>query len=251
MLIGAYPAHPFILGYHSEFLKYLMTRRFRFYFYLCTVFGLLHAPVEIPAQISGGAESAQGSAPVIPSGAPNGGIDPSTLVMPQTSASYKLGVTDLISISVYQEPDLSISTRISDDGTVVLPLLGSVTLGGKSVKEATELVTALYKADYLVSPIVNISVLELTKARFSIMGQVTRPGIYELPAEGTISFVEAIAMAGGYTRVASKSKITVKRLTGGREQVFKVNGKDQEAGNSKLTFRIQGGDVINVGESWF
>jgi protein involved in polysaccharide export with SLBB domain len=93
--------------------------------------------------------------------------------------------------------------------------------------------------------------MEMTKSRFSIMGQVASPGIYELPAEGTIPFAEAIAMAGGYTRIASKSKITVKRTAGGQEQVFKINGKDQEAGDKKLTFRVQSGDVINVGESWF
>ncbi len=184
-------------------------------------------------------------------GVSGGAINPESLAMPQTSSAYKLGVSDLIAITVYQEEDLSLSTRISEDGTVVLPLLGSVKLAGRSVKEATELVTSLYKQDYLVSPIVNLSVLELTKARFSIMGQVQKPGLYELTAEGTIPFAEAIAMAGGYTRIASKSKITVKRTAGGQEQVFKINGKDQEAGDKKLTFRIQGGDVINVGESWF
>lgn len=223
---------------------------------VCFVLFPLFVCLSLPLQLSGQ------TAPLEPteserltdpraSGVPSGAMNPGALAMPQTSSAYKLGVSDLIAITVYQEEDLSLSTRISDDGTVVLPLLGNVKLAGRSVKEATELVTSLYKQDYLVSPIVNLSVLELTKARFSIMGQVQSPGLYELPAEGTIPFAEAIAMAGGYTRIASKSKITVKRTAGGQEQVFKINGKDQEAGDKKLTFRIQGGDVINVGESWF
>jgi polysaccharide export outer membrane protein len=221
-------------------------------FVLFPLFACLSLPRQLPGQTAPRAatESDLLTDPGA-TGVSGGAINPGSLAMPQTSSAYKLGVSDLIAITVYQEEDLSLSTRISEDGTVVLPLLGSVKLAGRSVKEATELVTSLYKQDYLVSPIVNLSVLELTKARFSIMGQVQKPGLYELTAEGTIPFAEAIAMAGGYTRIASKSKITVKRTAGGQEQVFKINGKDQEAGDKKLTFRIQGGDVINVGESWF
>lgn len=178
-------------------------------------------------------------------------VPATTAPLPQTSAAYRLSVSDLVAVSVYQEPDLTATARISEDGTIVLPLLGVVKVAGKSVKEATDLVTSLYKQDYLVSPVVTISVLELTKARFTVMGQVGRPGIYELPAEGSIPFTEAIAMAGGYSRLASKSKITVKRIADGREQVFKVNGKDQESGDKTATFRVQAGDIITIGESWF
>jgi protein involved in polysaccharide export with SLBB domain len=223
---------------------------------VCFVLLPLFVCLSLPLQLSGQTAPLEATEPeramsLDPSGVSGGLATPGMMPMPQTSAAYKLGVSDLIAITVYQEADLSLSARISEDGTVVLPLLGSVKLGGRSVKEATEMVTTLYKQDYLVSPIVNISVMEMTKSRFSIMGQVQSPGLYELPAEGTIPFAEAIAMAGGYTRIASKSKITVKRTAGGQEQVFKINGKDQEAGDKKLTFRVQSGDVINVGESWF
>lgn len=166
---------------------------------------------------------------------------------PRASAAYRLNPADLIAVSVFEEPDLAATVRLSEDGTVVLPLLGTVKVVGKSVKEATELVTDLYKKDYLVAPVVTITVVELTKARFSVLGQVARPGTYEIPVEGTMPLMDAIAMAGGYTRLASPSKITVKRGM----QVFKVNGKEEASESKSSPFRIQAGDIITVAESLF
>ena len=166
---------------------------------------------------------------------------------------------DVISVSVFQEPDLEAKARLTEDGSVVLPLIGSVILGGKTLKKATEEVTALYKKDYLVDPLVTIFVVEHEQkearkeatARVVILGQVVRPGTVDIPADKGTPIMEAIAVAGGFTRIARESKITVKRLVSGREQVFKVNGKDQaESGNTKI-FLVYPGDVVTVGESWF
>ncbi len=166
---------------------------------------------------------------------------------------------DVISVSVFQEPDLEAKAKLSEDGSVVLPLIGSVMLGGKTLKKATEEVTALYKKDYLVDPLVTIFVLEHDQkeakkeptARLVILGQVVRPGTVDVPANKGTPIMEAIAIAGGFTRIARASKITVKRLVAGKEQVFQVNGKEQaESGNTKI-FLVYPGDVITVGESWF
>ena len=166
---------------------------------------------------------------------------------PRASSAYRLNPSDLISVSVYEEPELTASARLSEDGVVALPLIGSVKIAGKSVKEATDLITELYRKDYLVSPVVSVIVVELTKARFSVLGQVGRPGTYEIPVEGKMALMESIAMAGGFTRIASPSKITVKR----GQQVFKVNGKDQASDSKAGVFWVQPGDVITVGESLF
>jgi polysaccharide export outer membrane protein len=167
--------------------------------------------------------------------------------------------SDVISVSVFQEPDLEAKARLTEDGSVVLPLIGSVTLGGKTLRKATEEVTALYKKDYLVDPQVTIFVIEHEQkeakkepaARVVILGQVVRPGTVDIPADKGTPIMEAIALAGGFTRIARESKITVKRLAAGKEQVFKVNGKEQaESGNTKI-FLVYPGDVISVSESWF
>lgn len=177
----------------------------------------------------------------------------------RASGSSVLHPSDVISVSVFQEPDLEAKARLSEDGAVVLPLIGSVTLGGKTLKKAAEEVTALYKKDYLVDPQVTIFVLEHESkeakkdlpGRVVILGQVVRPGTVDVPADKGTPIMEAIAIAGGFTRIARESKITVKRLVGGKEQVFKVNGKEQaESGNTKI-FLVYPGDVISVSESWF
>jgi polysaccharide biosynthesis/export protein len=184
---------------------------------------------------------------------------PTEPVSAKPSSSAVLLPSDVISVSVFQEPDLEAKARLTDDGSVVLPLIGSVTLGGKTLKRATEEVTALYKKDYLVDPLVTIFVVEHepkeskkeAAARVVVLGQVVRPGTVDIPAGKGTPIMEAIAIAGGFTRIARESKITVKRLVAGKEQVFKVNGKDQaESGNTKI-FLVYPGDVISVGESWF
>lgn len=172
---------------------------------------------------------------------------PGNVALPRASAAYRLNPSDLISVTVFEEPELTASVRLSEDGTIVLPLLGAVKVAGKSVKEATDLVTELYRKDYLVSPVVAINVLELKKARFSVLGQVAKPGTYEIPIEDTMPLMDAIAMAGGYTRLASPSKITIKRGM----QVFKVNGKDEASESKASPFRVQAGDIITVAESLF
>ena len=169
----------------------------------------------------------------------------------KTSSIYRLGVADLIAVSVYQEPDLATNARIAEDGTVVLPLLGTVKVAGMSVKEASSTITALYNKDYLVDPVVTISVVDATKGRISVLGAVSRPGTYDIPLEGSLPIIEAISLAGGFSRVANESRITVKRVVAGKEEVIKVNGKDQISSKDTKVFHVQPGDVISVAESLF
>ncbi len=162
---------------------------------------------------------------------------------------------DIVQVSVFQEPELETRARVTADGTVVLPLIGAVKIGGKTLKQATAEVTALYKKDYLVNPEVSIALLEQANreartARLVILGQVVRPGTVEIPADKGMPIIEAIALAGGFTRLARESRITVKRMVAGKEEVFKVDGKDQASGGAKI-FLVYPGDVVNVSESLF
>ena len=167
----------------------------------------------------------------------------------QTTAapSYRIGSGDVVSITVYQEPDLTTVARVGEGGMIIFPLLGNIRVGGLSVSEATREIGAQLRDGYLVNPVVSLSLMEQTKARFIILGQVSRPGPYELPANGSTTLMEAVGMAGGFTRIASPSKITVKRGS----QLIKVNGKEQQSGGGESAFKILPGDVITVQESLF
>ncbi len=91
---------------------------------------------------------------------------------------------------------------------------------------------------------------EFAKLRFAVLGQVQKPGTYELPGNESVDLMQAIGLAGGYTRSANATKIIVKRVVQGAEQIYRLNGKTMARGGSQ-GFRIQPGDTITVEESFF
>ncbi|HEY6152577.1 MAG TPA: polysaccharide biosynthesis/export family protein [Candidatus Udaeobacter sp.] len=167
-------------------------------------------------------------------------------------AGYVLSANDFVGVEVFGEDDLRTSGRLNPEGNLSVPLLGSVHLAGLTLTQAASRLTDLYGHDYLVNPRVNVMLLGYAKRRFSILGQVGRPGNYEMPesSPGGIDLLEAIALAGGYTRIAAPERITVRRQGASGDQVFKVNAKkfNKTGGGS---FRVEPGDTITVGESIF
>ena len=116
-----------------------------------------------------------------------------------------------MAVEVFGEDDLRTNGRLNPEGNVSVPLLGSIHLAGLTLTQAASKLTDLYGRDYLVNPRVNVMLLGYAKRRFSILGQVNRPGTYEMPdsSPGGIDLLEAIAMAGGYTRIAAPERVTV------------------------------------------
>jgi polysaccharide export outer membrane protein len=166
-------------------------------------------------------------------------------------SNYVLSANDLVKLTVFQESDLETTVRVSKDGTVTFPLIGSVRVGGKSPQEAAKVVRDMLAKDYLVNPQVNLTVMEYSKRRFIVLGQVQRPGAYEMPDRDSVRLLQAIGMAGGYTRIGDPSKITLKRTVNGKETLLKLNAKKMANGDVNSEFEIQAGDVITVGESLF
>lgn len=169
-------------------------------------------------------------------------------------SGYQLSNNDAIGVEVFGEDDLRTSARLNAEGNVSLPLLGSVHLGGLTVSQATQRITEMYSKDYLVNPRVNVVLLGYAKRRFTVLGQVNRPGSYEMPetSPGGIDLLEAIAMAGGYTRIAAPERVTVRRHAQNGDEVLRVNAKRLERGDARAgQFRVRPGDTITVGESLF
>jgi polysaccharide export outer membrane protein len=91
------------------------------------------------------------------------------------------------------------------------------------------------------------------RRRFTMLGQVNRPGSYDLPegAQEGIDILEAVAMAGGYTRIAAPERISVRRKKpGGGDEVIRVDAK-RLARSPGQNFIVQAGDTVTVGESLF
>lgn len=165
---------------------------------------------------------------------------------------YVLGPNDSVGVEVFGEDDLRTNGRLNPEGNLSVPLLGSVHLGGLTLTQAASKLTELYGRDYLVNPKVNVMLLGYAKRRFSILGQVNHPGSLEMPesSPGGIDLLEAIALAGGYTRIAAPERITVRRQSPSGDQIFKVNAKKFNKANGG-GFLVQSGDTITVGESIF
>jgi protein involved in polysaccharide export with SLBB domain len=163
---------------------------------------------------------------------------------------YVLAAGDVIAVEVFGEEDLRASVRVGADGVVSLPLLGAVRVGGLSLPQATSRLTELYARDYLVNPKLNVALVGFAKQRFSVLGQVNRPGSFEMPeGAGSIDILEAVAIAGGYTRIAAPERISIRRRTATGDEVIRVNAK--QLAKRGGGFRVQPGDTVTVGESIF
>jgi polysaccharide export outer membrane protein len=167
-------------------------------------------------------------------------------------SGYMLGPNDQVAVEVFGEDDLRTNGRLNAEGNLSLPLLGSVRLAGLTLTQAASRLTELYGRDYLMNPKVNVMLVGYAKRRFTVLGQVNRPGSYEMP-EGSpdgIDLLEAIAMAGGYTRIAAPERISVRRQSGDKDQIMKVDAK-RLAKTGGGNFVVRPGDTITVAESIF
>jgi polysaccharide export outer membrane protein len=155
----------------------------------------------------------------------------------ETLSDYRLGSGDRIQIQVFDEPDLSMEVRLSDAGTISYPFLGEVRVSGNTVSQLEAQIVGGLKGDYLVDPKVNVAVIEYRP--FYINGEVEDPGGY--PYQPRLTLRKAIALAGGFTERASKSKINV--LSEGA-----IDGRQRQIG---MDVMLNPGDIVTVQQSFF
>lgn len=107
-----------------------------------------------------------------------------------------LGPSDVLKISVYDNPDLSLETRVSQTGTISFPLIGEVKVGGLATSAAEQKIAELLKSGgFVLKPQVNILVTVLQSQMVSLLGQVVKPGRY--PIDGKHGLLDILALAGG------------------------------------------------------
>lgn len=165
------------------------------------------------------------------------------------SVDYVLQPLDLLRIMVFQEPDLERQVRISQENTVNLPLIGSVDLTGKSVRQAEELIRARYDAEFLKNPQITITVLEYTPRTVQVLGAVNSPGAIAFTPEQQMTIMEALAKAGGQSRLADIRKVRLTRqMKDGKTEIFTINLDDLMKGSSTEKWSLTKGDVIFVPE---
>ena len=125
---------------------------------------------------------------------------------------------DLLRITVHQQPDLDLETRIPDNGYISYPLIGSVLAAGKSSPALEQAIRQKLAADYLQSPSVMVTVKEFVKRKVYIVGGVTKPDGYELAPDSRMTVLQLVAAAGGFTDRAAKDMVQVVRRKGPAER---------------------------------
>jgi polysaccharide export outer membrane protein len=172
---------------------------------------------------------------------------PSPFAMPPTSdLDYSIGAQDVLEIREYQLKDLDVTRRVDNDGSVTLPLLGKVMVGGLNPQQAEDAIALLLRERELVKiPQVTVNIKEYVSRRVSIQGAVDKPGLY--PMFGPKTLLEMVGEAGGLNDRAGK-KIIVQRpyAASGQDRVEIDIEELVYDGNPLLNVPLQPGDIVLV-----
>jgi len=145
--------------------------------------------------------------------------------------TYTVGPGDVLEVRVWHNEQLSRRVTVRPDGFVTLPLVGDIVCGGKTVEQIGKEITSKGQQFYTEPLVVSVEVAELHSYRIYVLGEVTRPG--EFTPTGQVTVLQAIALAGGFTRFASSNEIVIVR-------------KDQH-GERRIPFAftavVKGGDL--------
>ncbi len=161
----------------------------------------------------------------------------------QVKPDYPLGVGDAIRIQVFQNPDLTIETRVSENGSITYPLIGAVEIGGLSIAAAEKKIAdALQKGGFIQKPQVNIALTQIRGNQVAVLGQVLRPGRFPLESAST-RLSDMLANAGGATPTGDDIAI----VTGLRDgQPFR---KQINIASIFLGEKLQDDIVLQAGDS--
>ncbi len=168
---------------------------------------------------------------------------------PAPRSDYVLQPSDVIKVQVFQEEDLMREVRLSQESSISLPLIGSVDLKGKTLAEAQSLIRSLYDRDFLVNPQVSVIILEYSKRSVNVLGSVNTPGVVLFPQEIGLTLLDAIARAGGFSRLADKKRVRLTRVSPeGKPESFIINADELMKDAANDPWILIKDDVISVPE---
>lgn len=162
----------------------------------------------------------------------------------ETDPSYQIGAQDVLSISVWKDPELTQTVPVRPDGKISMPLLNDVQAAGLTPTELRDHITEALRK-YVTDPVVTVIVTQINSQRIYITGEVTHPGAFPLVPGMTI--LQALSSAGGFTNFANTKKIYMFRVVNGKRADFPFDYKDVIHGK-KLDQNVvlQAGDTIVV-----
>ncbi len=171
-----------------------------------------------------------------------------TELAPGPVVAATLGPGDVFEVRVYGEPELSGIYQVGKQGDVIFPLCKRVEVGGLAPNGAAEKIRACLAEGFLRDPQVSVLMKEYNSKKVFVFGEVQKPGTF--PFEDGMSVVQAVTLAGGFTRTAAQNSTSVTRRVNGQEVKVKVNVQDIALGKAP-NFTLEPGDIVYVPESLF
>jgi polysaccharide biosynthesis/export protein len=182
--------------------------------------------------------------------AADAGIVPPAQVVSAT-VDYQLRPSDILQIKVFQEEDLTREISISQEYTISLPLIGTVDVRNRSVRQVEENIRQLYDRDYLVNPQISLIVLKYAERAVNVMGAVNSPQAVPFPPEGKLTLLDALSRAGGFNRLADKQNVRITRTDDkGVSTTFTINAEKLMDSKGDNLWYLQVNDVIFVKENF-
>jgi polysaccharide export outer membrane protein len=159
--------------------------------------------------------------------------------------AYRVGPGDLLEVEVFEVDELKQTVRVSEDGSITLPLIGRVVVEGLTQEGVVQKITDLLQAKYVKNPQVTIFIKEYKNQQVAVIGAVERAGSYELV--GRKNLLQIISMAGGFSETAGNEIFILRDGPDGTTSAITIDLRDLIIhGNQKLNIPIEPNDVINV-----
>ena len=162
-------------------------------------------------------------------------------------SDYQIGPGDVLKITIYDHPDLMTVARVDNEGYILFPLAGRLRVGGLSTAAASRTIATKLDGEYIVNPQASVFVEEFRSKKVFIIGEVVRPGLYEL--SGPTTLLELVSKAGGLTRGAGRNATIRRILSSGGEgdKSIEVNIADLlQSGAESVDVPLMDGDSVTV-----
>src|SRR2546427_5116873 len=166
-------------------------------------------------------------------------------LLPAAAADHPVGAEDLLEISVFEVPELNRTVRVSERGTISLPLLGEMEVRGLTAMQVEDKLRDALTQKYLQDPQVSVFIREYGSKKVSVIGAVGKPGVYEMLGPRTL--LQVLSEAGGLEKEAGSHLYVIRAAAGGATDAIPVKISDLLMNRDpELNLAINPGDVISV-----
>ncbi len=158
---------------------------------------------------------------------------------------FRIGPQDLLEIKVFEVPELNITTRVAENGTIALPLLGVVEVAGLTRRGIEEKLAKLLEQSYLKNAQVTVFIQEYESRMVSVMGAVKNPGNYKLL--GSMNLMQLLSRAGGLSGDMGEEIIVIRTFPDGKSASLAIDLDGlMIKGDPKLNIPLMANDIVNV-----